>query len=246
MAKVTRLRETVDGDERACADPLRNALAAAIEAAGKSRAVLEKRRAAARRLSSEAAETEERIEALTKAVTMAEAAHLDAIAEAAASGAPVPASGVPKAREAVVVAQDHVDTLRAARRKVEANMPDWEADVAAADAEVERLISAILAPHVAKLVAEAQEAARRLAPYQALLLALVQDHRDWPTEWALQRAFDEGRKPVDAVAAEASATLRGIREYEMMDGNPFKAAREALREDPMAELNPLLPGKPVG
>ena len=46
--------------------------------------------------------------AMQKAVRKAEAANIEAIANAAASGKPAPASGVPKARAAVVVAEDHV------------------------------------------------------------------------------------------------------------------------------------------
>jgi hypothetical protein len=231
---VTKLRPGKATE--ASGDPLREALAAAIETAGKSRAALAQRKQGVHQLFSEASEADESIEKLQKAVREAQESYIGGLADAAAGSPAPPANGVPAAKAAVEVAMDHREALRAARKKIESEMPAWEADVVAADAEIERLISQILAPRVAQLAAEAQEAARRLAPLQGLLLAFVRDHENRPSAWHLQRAFDAGRAPLKAAAAEARACLQGIREFEVMPTNPFRAAREQLRENPNAAL----------
>jgi hypothetical protein len=85
MTKITRLRETGATDPRAQCDPLRVQLADALTAAERARDAVARQKQAVQRLSAEMRETEETTEKLQKAVSKAQEAHVEAIANAAAS-----------------------------------------------------------------------------------------------------------------------------------------------------------------
>ena len=170
---------------------------------------------------------------MQKAVRKAEAANIEAIANAAASGKPAPASGVPKARAAVVVAEDHVAARRAACRKLEHDAPELQKEVVACDAEVDRLISLILMPLAEQLMARGQEIAEQLGPYRAVLSALWAQ-ADKPTAWDDAAAFDEGRMPLAGTRKEVAEFLRATHVIVRASPDPWVEARKQLRADPYA------------
>jgi hypothetical protein len=214
-------------------EPLpRSELKAAIKEAKAAHAAVGKQKQAKARLFSEQVEAESKIEALQKAVKKAEQAHIQAVADAAVAGSPPPVSGLPEALASLAFAQDRVHTLRAARKVIEEEIPGWEEDAAAADTEVERLISQVIADYVEVLVLEATELAKRLQPYRAALMAFARDHSDRPTEWHKQTAFDKARSPLDEAANDVWLFFRGVREADPPPVNPWKSVREGLRQNP--------------
>jgi hypothetical protein len=237
---VTRLRRKAGAaDPRAQGDPLRTQLAAALTAAKQARDAVARREQAERRLSDDAREAEQQIEKLQKAVRKAEAAHIDAIAKAAALEKAAPTSGVPRARQAVTVAEDHLAALRAASKKVEADVPELQKEVVACDAEVERLISEILKPIAEQIIERGRQIAEQLLPIKSTLSALW-CQSDRPTQWDAGAAFDIGHAPLKETRAAAADFLRSTNAFERAVPEPFLIARAKLRADPQAELPPEL------
>jgi hypothetical protein len=230
-----KVPQDISTDAAAKGDPLRVALASAIKAAGKARQAIQLRKAGIKRLWDEQREGEEQIEKLKKAVTRATSAHIDAIATAAALEKAAPASGVPAARQAVAVAEDHFAALRAARKKLEADLPLWEADAVRADAEVERLISEILKPVAEQIIERGRQIAEQLLPIKSMLSALW-CQSDRPSQWGAGAIFDTGRAPLKETRAAAADFLRSTAEWDRAVPDPFLIAREKLRTDPQAEL----------
>jgi hypothetical protein len=175
---------------------------------------------------------------MQKAVRKAEAANIEAIANAAASGKPAPRSGVPAAKAAVEVAKDHLDALRAARKKVEADVPLFEKDAVAADGEIDRLVSLILVPLATQLIARGKEIAAQLAPLRNSLAALWAE-ASRPQAWEAAAAFDDGRKPLKETREAAAEFLRETHIVECSVPDPWLAARTRLRADPNAALTEL-------
>jgi hypothetical protein len=247
MAKITRLRETGAADPRAQGDPLRVQLAAALTAAEQARDAVARQKQAVQQLWADMREAEQRIEVLQKAVGKAQEAHVEAIANAAVSGEVVPASGVPKAKKAVEVATDHLDAVKAARKKLEADMPDMQKDVEAADAETERLLSEILKPTAEQMVERGKQLAEQIAPIKRALSALWSES-DRPTQWDAQAGFEIGRVPLKDTRAAAADFLRSTCAAERAVPDPWLVSRARLRKDPHAglpELDALLSDSPV-
>jgi hypothetical protein len=232
MADVTRLRPKAKPTESG--DPLRKALAAAIVAAGKAREMRERQKQAVGRLWAEMREAEQEIERLQKRVSEAQEAHIAGLADAATSGKAAPVSGVAKARAAVVVAEDHREALRAARKKLEADMPEVEKDVVAADTEVERLISEILAPVAEQMIQRGREIAAMLAPIRSTLTALWAE--ETPAAWDAAASHDKGRQPLKEVKQAAADWLRESSAFSRAVPDPWLNARLALKQDAQAEL----------
>jgi hypothetical protein len=228
-------RASTAATEAAAKSDPRVALANAIREAGKARRALEQRKAGIERLWAEMREGEAQIERLRKTARKAEATHIDAIAKAAALEKAAPASGVPAARQAVTVAEDHLAALRAARQKIEADMPLFEKDAINADIEIDWLISLILVPLAERLIARGQQIAAQLAPLRNSLAALwVEASR--PQAWEAAAAFDAGRKPLAQTRESIEAFLRETHVVERSVPDPWLAARERLRADPNAAL----------
>jgi hypothetical protein len=149
---------------------------------------------------------------------------------------------VPKAKKAVEVATDHLDALRAPRKKLEADVPEVKKDAVAAEVEINRLISLILVPLVEQLIKRGQQIAAQLGPYRAVLSALWAE-ADRPSGWDDQIAFDAGRKPLAETREAVAAFLRSTHVIERARPDPWIEARKRLREDPdaaLAELTSLL------
>jgi hypothetical protein len=198
-----------------------------------ARGSVNRQKEAIERLRARQIEAEAAIEPAEKAVKKAQAAYVEAVAQAASSGSPEPVSGVAEAMAALAFKTDQVHTLRAARKVVEEEIPGWEELVEAADVAVEACISRIIADHVEILIKEASALARRLAPYRAALQAFVVDHGNSPTQWHLLDAFRKSREPLDEAANQVWAFMRG----EASAPSPcWKAIRERLRENPNAPL----------
>jgi hypothetical protein len=232
MANVSKLRPA-KSPEGASRTALSKALAEAKAAHGR----VTKQKQAASRLFAQQMEAEAAIPAAEKAVKKAEAAHVAAVAEAAVLEKPTPVSGVAEAMAALAFKTDRVHTLKAARKVVEDEIPGWEEEALAADTEVERLISEIIADFVQVLLKEARALSQRLAPYKAALMAFARDHSNGPTEWHLQNGFRKSREPLDESADKAWAFFRDLRESEAAAGSPcWKAIRESLRANPNAPL----------
>jgi hypothetical protein len=190
------------------------------------------------RLWDEMREAEETIERLQKGVQKAEAAHIDAIAEAAALDKAGPASGVPAARQAVTIAEDQLAALREARKKIERELPEWENGVSAADAEIDRLISEILKPIAQALIERGRKLAEQLAPIKRSLSALWSES-DRPTQWDAQIAFETGRAPLKATRAQAADFLKSISIHQRAVPDPWQTARETLRHNARASIDEL-------
>jgi hypothetical protein len=232
MADVTRLRPKAKATEHG--DPLRQALAVAIVGAGKAREMRERQKQAVERLRVEGREAEETIEKLQKRVSEAQDAHIAGLADAAASGKPAPASRVAKARAAVVEAEDHREALRAARKKLEADMPEVEKDIVAADTEVERLISEILAPVAEQMIERGREIAATLAPIRSSLTALWAEETPAACDAAFSHA--KGRQPLKEAKQAAADWLRESSAFSRAVPDPWLNARLAVKQDTQAEL----------
>jgi hypothetical protein len=231
---VTRLRRRA-ADPRAQGDPLRVQLAAAIKAANRAREMCERQKQAVQRLWDEAREADEQIGKLQKRVREATEAHIVGLADAAASGKPAPRSGVPAAKKAVEVATDHLDALKAARKKLESDAPELQKDVVTCDAEVDRVISEILRPVAERLIERGRQIAEQLLPIKSTLSALWCPS-DRPTQWDAAAAFDTGRAPLKETRAAAVDFLRSTNVFERAHPDPWIEVRKRLREDPHAEL----------
>jgi hypothetical protein len=229
MAGATKLGRPAKANEPLPRSELKNA----IKEAQSARRAVNRQIEAKQRLFAQQVAAEAAIPAAEKAVAAARDRYVEAVAAAAASGSGEPVSTVAEAQASLAFKQDKIHTLRAARKVVEDEIPGYEEQVVEADTEVERLISEIIADHVAILIAEAEELARRLQPYRASLLAFVRDHGDRPSQWDKQRAWDKSREPLNESADQAWAFLRP----QAAAPSPcWKAIRESLRENPNAPL----------
>jgi hypothetical protein len=229
MANVSKLRPAKSPEPSS-----RAALVAALKELKAARGSVNRQKEAMERLFAQQVEAQAAIEPAEKAVKKAEAAYIDAVAEAAASGSPEPVSGVPEAMAALAFKRDRVHTLRAARKVIEEELPDWEAAAVEADTEVEKIISQIIADHVQVIVKEARELARRIGPYRAALLAFLNEDRP-PTEWAKQSAWHKGREPLTEATNEVADFFRSLR-AQAPPSPCWKTIRESLRENPNAPL----------
>jgi hypothetical protein len=223
-------------------DPLRLALVDAIGEAEKARKALDRQKAGIERLQKQVWAGDDAIAAAQKAVEKAQKDHVDAIAAAAALDAPTPASTVPAARKAVVEVQEQVEAARAALTKLQAGLADWEREASEASTAVEAAISAILAPHVIELVKAARKIADQLTPIKVMMTALLHDQQDSPPP-AQQReyfAFEKGRQPLEEAEAIVRGFFQDTRQWNMPAANPWNAAREKLRLDPLADISGLI------
>jgi hypothetical protein len=229
MAGATKLGRPAKSE----GDNARTLLAAALKEAKAARRAVNRQIEAKQRLFAQQVAAEAAIPAAEKAVAAARTRYVEAVAEAAASGSGEPVSTEAEAMASLAFKRDKIHTLRAARKVVEDEIPGYEEQVVEADTEVDRLISLIIADHVAILLAEAEELSRRLAPYRAALLAFVRDHGDRPSQWDKQRAWDKARAPLNESADQAWAFLRP----QAAAPSPcWKAIRESLRANPNAPL----------
>jgi hypothetical protein len=215
-------------------DPLRAALADEIKQASAAKIAVAKRRAGIERLWDEERGIEKQVETLQKRAREAAEVHIANLAEAAALEKAAPASGVPKARQAVTVAEDHRDSLRLARRKIEAELPKWEADAVRADTEVERLISELLKPYAERLIKRGEEIAAQLAPVRAALTSLWAENS--PQAFHEMLPYEQSRQPLKDTKQAVADFLRDISAFSKASPDPWRIARDALKQNAQAEL----------
>jgi hypothetical protein len=135
----------------------------------------------------------------------------------------------------VEVATDHLDALKAARKKLESDAPELQKDIVTCDAEVERLISEILKPVAEQLIERGRKLAEQLAPIKKTLSALWSEG-DRPTQWDAQAAFEIGRSPLKETREAAADFLRSTSAAERAVPDPWLVSRARLRKDPHTAL----------
>jgi hypothetical protein len=231
-ANVAKLRTKVKHELGA--DPLRAALANAIEKAGKAREAVTRQRAGVDRVQREVWAGASRIEAAEKAVEDAREAHVEAIAGAAASDHAMPASKVGAAQRAVAKAREEVDANRQALARLRDGLGFLEGDLRAADTAVEAAISAVLAPIGERVTLRARDLLAQLAPFKAAAVALwVADPQ--PTEIDASIAHEVSRRPLQPARKAAQEFLNSLAEIDRTP-NVWAIARERLRKDADAAL----------
>lgn len=211
------------------ADPLREALAAAQQEAREAHRAVERQRLAIDKTRAAQREAEKAVSAAEEGIGAAREAHARALADAAAADTAPPLSSMRAARQAVTDAQDQAEALKAALAELKARLPDWERTARDADVEVERCISAILAPHAQKLFDRALALERDLAPIRQALATLLQDRHKTSADVL---GHERSRAPLGEVYA-------GIMRFgAWRAGGPdrFAEARGQLREDWAAVL----------
>jgi hypothetical protein len=72
--------------------------------------------------------------------------------------------------------------------------------------------------------------------YRQVLDAFLRDHLDHPRAWQEQPAFSKSRAPLNEAADKAREFFNALHANEMAVVNPWKAARDRLRENPNASL----------
>ena len=231
MATVTSLH-----GKDAAADPLRAALAAAIEAAREAREAVARQRAAIEKTRSSIVAATKAVQTAQEGVEKAREAHAQALADAAATAdAQAPASGVRAARQIVEDKEDELSALKGALAQLKAELPSWENAAREADIAVEATISAVLAPHAHALLERAAAIARDLSPLRGALLAILSDH---PAQGADVVAFEKGRVPLSEVQNAARSFFHRVSAVDDKQAvDPWLQARERLRADPFAALS---------
>jgi hypothetical protein len=236
-AKAAPPKAATDASTEAAAkgDPLRAALTSALEKARETQRAVARQEAAIERTRASMDAAGAAVERAQKGVGKAQQAYAAELASAAASETPPPSSGVRKARQAVVDAEDHRDALKAALAKLEKDLPVVVADLRDADVAVEAAISAILLPVARSLLERARSVAATLVPLREALAALWAE-TDRPTAWDQQTPFTEGRAPLASLREEVPEFFRTTSVIKRVRPDPWAVAREQLRADPNAAL----------
>jgi hypothetical protein len=216
-------------------DALRGALAACLQAKGKADRLVERQRAGIDRArggvrAAEAVAKEAEVE-----IVKSRQLHAKALAEAAAGDTVPPASGIHKARNAAVEAQDMVEATKAALEDLKAGLPTVEAAASESNIAVEAAINAILAPHARQLLNKGMELKCQLAPVVAALLALS---NDTPAGKPHNQYLDAAKmhKPLAEVRKDVQAFFETFNKFDRGGADPWASARARLRADPNAEL----------
>lgn len=215
------------------ADPLRQALVAALAEEGNAREAVARQKGAVDRLRAAILEAKKTLAAREADVSKAAEADAEAMALAATNDEAAPVSRVRAARQAVVDARDQMDAATAALKQLRLDLPDWEAASRESAIAVEVALSGIIAPHARRLLDRANELKRELAPIRHSLLILF--HASAESRSSDLLAFERGRKPL-------ADLLDAICRIDMWDGSGkeqggvWQEARARLRADPCAAL----------
>jgi len=100
--------------------------------------------------------------------------------------------------------------------------------------EIDRLISAILAPITTQLIERGEEIASRLAPVKNSLATLWAERG--PTQYDAAEAYGQGRQPLKQTKEAIAEFLGELDAVERAHPDPWIDVRKRLREDPHAEL----------
>lgn len=161
-------------------DPLRVALAEAVENAAEAKAALQAQTAAVTKLRRAVLEAERAHETAERGVKEAlrNAGAEMALAAADDDDIAPGSSTVLLARAAVVNAADHVEVCRATVQAVKDRVRDYSEAVRWAEDKVETAIAAVVAPHEARLKAEIAEAEARMRALYSAWAALSSTNGD--------------------------------------------------------------------
>jgi hypothetical protein len=181
-------------------------------------------------------EAERAIKAAEESVLVASENHAAAMASAMVADRDAPRSKVPEARAAVLEATDEAQVLKSALNKLRDALPAMEVEAKDAAIAVDFAISAILAPHVERLLDRAVQLATLLAPLKQMLASVFDGDMAWANKDLL--GFAHSMKPLDGIKAEVRIFLNGDRKLEFVAASPdpWNAARAALRVDAAADL----------
>jgi hypothetical protein len=194
-------------DPRADANPLRVALAVKIREAAKIRHAAARHKQGVERTFDAVVAAEAEHENALAGVARSQAAHVAAIAHAAASGAEPPApSEIRRARRAVIDAEDQTESLKAALALMRADLQNWAKEVSLAETEVESAISAVLSQIAVRLIERGEQIASQLEPIRSLLNALWSEPS--PPNHDQVLAHEQARKPLEAALESAAQFLR--------------------------------------
>jgi hypothetical protein len=222
-------------------DPLRDALRSALQAETEARDAVERQKSAISRAWKATRAAAAVVAERAKGVEAAQGEHHAAIAAAHAADEPAPApSGVRLARQGLEDAEENASAHAVAHRNLKADLPVRQAEALAAEANVDEIVSAILAGPAEHLIAKAEELILKLEPITHVLRGLIGDGetRRMPT---IEESFaqERARKPLNAVRERAMTVLNAAVNLARMQGNErelFQEARRRLRADPGAEL----------
>jgi len=210
-------------------DPLRAALKDALEAAAEARQCVENQRAGIQTARAGVFAAKRKLDAAKTAASSAVEDHAARIAEAAASGSPVPPATMRAARDAEQDAADEVQAMEAAVVRLKAHLPGLQESARDAEVEVDSAISAVFLVPARALFDRACALERELEPLRQALATLLKDRMP---EAGDALAHQRGRAPLNPVYSEIMK-FGGWRA-----GGPdlFAVARAALRSNPDAEL----------
>jgi hypothetical protein len=219
-------------------DPLRTALAEAIEDLALARKAVENHKIAVRKCWSAMSEAEGAARKAQEGIVKARVEAAADLAGAVVDGDDVvaPPSMVGMARAAHADALDHIENLKAARDQLRRTLPDIEQGVRDCEGRVEAAISAIEAPAIAQATLALQVLIEKAEPLRWLLSDVS----------AAYNSREIGWPGADAAKAEVEAANKTAFEYFTNDANPMKGTwtkrRAMLRQDPYVVLpDPLAP-----
>jgi hypothetical protein len=221
------------------ADPLRVALAEALETARAAKEGVERQKAAIEKTRSSVRAAEAAVLTAEANVKKAQETHARAIADAATADDTIPISGIRAARQNVTDAEDQAAALMVALAQLRQDLSAWQADAREKEIAVEAAISAILAEAARKLIEKAAEIARELSPLRKALLAFVLNDR--PPGVTDHLAFDRGREPLLEAQAAVDTFFQSFDGIEDKQFDLWTAVRKRLREDPHAPLPDFAP-----
>lgn len=218
-------------------DPLRVALADAIDASRKTDAAIESRRGAIVRATELVEKAERGLEAASAMVADARGRHAQAVAEAAAGGTPPSSpSTMRAARVAEVDAQDEVDAAKSALAQLEGGLPNLQEHAVRAESKVRAAVNAVVASAAKPFLEETRELQAELVAKRAILqflrhyeandetsddptlAVILADERKAPLA-ELHDLIDKflAQNPLTATNEEAVAAWRQAREKLMRD-----------------------------
>ena len=218
-------------------DPSRQALIDALADLASARKRLASHTAATRKCWSAITAAQSNIATAEKGIAKARIDAVGIIADIAVDGDDImtpPPNIVALAKAAHTDAVEALDNLRAAREQLRRTLPDFEADVRSADNAVDSAISEILREPAQRLINELRDLIARAQPLRERLLALGQAHADRVVDW-------HGRKPIEPQldAARKIVLVHSLEVLTVTD-EPWKTARQRLRDDPDADIDDLL------
>lgn len=223
------------------ADPLRAALAAAIEAKASADRAAEVGRAAVARATRLAGEADAALEKATAIVDRARERQADAAADAAITGAsPPPASVIHTARAAETEARDALEAAQTALARVRARLPELEEAGRHAGNQLHAAVNAILAPVAVRILAEAERLKSQYISTITLLrfLRCPEDFSNPNSHREITRDVKEREAPLADIAEASNNFLSRCFDRGALDGwkrdpalDPWREFRDRLMSD---------------